>query len=150
MRKILQTPFKTKVDGLFSTSMTKSLSFSRFEEKSELWRGKRSYVVVRKERERGKKIYSSAEEVLHDVKDGATLLVGGFGLCGIPENLIAGLIFMNINFKHKKFKAPNLSSFHFANVKIIFFYGSNLFLNKRVEEEGSEGIDSSFQQLWGG
>ncbi|KAK2149612.1 hypothetical protein LSH36_444g01051 [Paralvinella palmiformis] len=36
--------------------------------------------------------YSSPEEALHDVPDEAKLLVGGFGLCGIPENLIKGLI----------------------------------------------------------
>ena len=27
-----------------------------------------------------------------DVRDGATILMGGFGLCGIPENLIAALL----------------------------------------------------------
>lgn len=34
----------------------------------------------------------NAEEALKDVKDGMTLLVGGFGLCGIPENCIAELV----------------------------------------------------------
>jgi acyl-CoA hydrolase len=37
------------------------------------------------------KIYASAMEAIKDIKDGATLCVGGFGLCGIPENLIAAL-----------------------------------------------------------
>lgn len=37
------------------------------------------------------KVYSSAKEALAGVKDGMTILVGGFGLCGIPENLIAAL-----------------------------------------------------------
>jgi 3-oxoacid CoA-transferase subunit A len=37
------------------------------------------------------KVYSSAKEALHDIFDGATLLIGGFGLCGIPENAIAEL-----------------------------------------------------------
>lgn len=37
------------------------------------------------------KIYSSAAAALEGVKDGMTVLVGGFGLCGIPENLIAAL-----------------------------------------------------------
>ena len=37
------------------------------------------------------KVYSSAQEALHDVGDGATLMLGGFGLCGIPENSIAAL-----------------------------------------------------------
>ena len=34
------------------------------------------------------KVYSSAQEALHDIRDGATLMLGGFGLCGIPENSI--------------------------------------------------------------
>jgi 3-oxoacid CoA-transferase subunit A len=38
------------------------------------------------------KLYASAAEALRDVvKDGQTLAVGGFGLCGIPEALIAAL-----------------------------------------------------------
>lgn len=43
------------------------------------------------------KIYNNVDEALTDVNDGSKLLVGGFGLCGIPENLIAGL-----NRKHVK------------------------------------------------
>jgi 3-oxoacid CoA-transferase len=38
-----------------------------------------------------KKIFNSAQEAVKDIKTGNTLLVGGFGLCGIPENLIAAL-----------------------------------------------------------
>lgn len=34
----------------------------------------------------------NAEEALHDVKDNMTLMVGGFGLCGIPENCINALV----------------------------------------------------------
>eukprot|EP00126_Sphaerothecum_destruens_P003041 Sdes_comp16525_c0_seq1m5839 len=37
-------------------------------------------------------ICKTPSEALRDVKDGSTLLVGGFGLCGIPENLIDGLL----------------------------------------------------------
>jgi 3-oxoacid CoA-transferase subunit A len=37
------------------------------------------------------KVFSSALEAVKDVHDGATLLAGGFGLCGIPENSIAAL-----------------------------------------------------------
>src|SRR5262245_38915563 len=37
------------------------------------------------------KVFRTAAEAIADVHDGATLLVGGFGLCGIPENLIAAL-----------------------------------------------------------
>jgi 3-oxoacid CoA-transferase subunit A len=34
----------------------------------------------------------SADAAVADVPEGATLVVGGFGLCGIPENLIAALV----------------------------------------------------------
>lgn len=37
------------------------------------------------------KLVTSMEEAILDIKDGASLVVGGFGLCGIPENLIAAL-----------------------------------------------------------
>ena len=37
------------------------------------------------------KIYSSPMEATKDIKDGQTLVVGGFGLCGIPSNLINAL-----------------------------------------------------------
>ncbi len=37
------------------------------------------------------KVVASAEEAIQDVFEGATIMVGGFGLCGIPENLIRAL-----------------------------------------------------------
>ncbi|PID63643.1 MAG: succinyl-CoA--3-ketoacid-CoA transferase [Gammaproteobacteria bacterium] len=37
------------------------------------------------------KIVNSAEMAIEGIQDGMTLMVGGFGLCGIPENLIAAL-----------------------------------------------------------
>ncbi len=38
------------------------------------------------------KVYSSADEAISGIKDGATIMLGGFGLCGIPENCIAALV----------------------------------------------------------
>src|SRR5580692_6511222 len=37
------------------------------------------------------KVVPSALEACRDIPDGATILAGGFGLCGIPENSIAAL-----------------------------------------------------------
>jgi len=37
------------------------------------------------------KVVASADEAIGDVFDGATIMVGGFGLCGMPENLIRAL-----------------------------------------------------------
>src|SRR6266446_5700700 len=38
------------------------------------------------------KVVASAEEAIHDVGDGSIIMLGGFGLCGIPENLIRALV----------------------------------------------------------
>src|SRR5437762_3435836 len=38
------------------------------------------------------KVYKSADEAIADIKDNAVLMLGGFGLCGIPENCIAALV----------------------------------------------------------
>ena len=35
---------------------------------------------------------ASAEEAISDIKDGDTIMLGGFGLCGIPEKCIAALV----------------------------------------------------------
>lgn len=38
------------------------------------------------------KVFKSAEEAIFDITDNTTLMLGGFGLCGIPENLISALV----------------------------------------------------------
>ena len=38
------------------------------------------------------KVFKNADEALHDVSDGCTLMLGGFGLCGIPEHSITALV----------------------------------------------------------
>ena len=38
------------------------------------------------------KIYENAEKAIFDLKDDAIIMLGGFGLCGIPENLISALV----------------------------------------------------------
>lgn len=38
------------------------------------------------------KVYAGADQAIADITDGATIMLGGFGLCGIPENLIAALV----------------------------------------------------------
>ena len=38
------------------------------------------------------KVVENAEIAIQDIKDGMTLMLGGFGLCGIPENCIAALV----------------------------------------------------------
>ena len=38
------------------------------------------------------RVVKNAEEAVKDITDNMTLLVGGFGLCGIPENCISALV----------------------------------------------------------
>lgn len=38
------------------------------------------------------KVFANAHEAIFDIQDGATVMFGGFGLCGIPENLIAAMV----------------------------------------------------------
>ena len=38
------------------------------------------------------KVFANAAEAIHDIKDGDVLRLGGFGLCGIPENCISALV----------------------------------------------------------
>ena len=39
-----------------------------------------------------KKVVANADEAIREIPDGATIMLGGFGLCGIPENLIRALV----------------------------------------------------------
>ncbi len=38
------------------------------------------------------KVFTNADEAIFDIQDGDTLMLGGFGLCGIPENCIDALV----------------------------------------------------------
>src|ERR1700730_90653 len=38
------------------------------------------------------KVVVNADEAIKDIRDGTVLMLGGFGLCGIPENCIAALV----------------------------------------------------------
>jgi 3-oxoacid CoA-transferase subunit A len=38
------------------------------------------------------KVFANAVEAIHDIQSGQTIMLGGFGLCGIPENSIAALV----------------------------------------------------------
>src|SRR5580698_2484210 len=43
------------------------------------------------------KVFATPDEAVADIPSGATLMLGGFGLCGIPENSIAALVRKGIN-----------------------------------------------------
>ncbi len=44
-----------------------------------------------------KKVVAGADEAIKDIPSGATLMLGGFGLCGIPENCISAIVKKGIN-----------------------------------------------------
>jgi 3-oxoacid CoA-transferase subunit A len=67
------------------------------------------------------KTVENAEEAVKDIQDGATLMMGGFGLSGIPENCIAALLQKNIQ---------NLTII--SNNAGIDDFGIGLFLNRRM------------------
>lgn len=46
------------------------------------------------------KVVGSADEAVADIAAGSTIMLGGFGLCGIPENLIAALVRRRITGLH--------------------------------------------------
>src|SRR6201990_742531 len=43
------------------------------------------------------KVIANADEAIRDIDEGAVLMLGGFGLCGIPENCIAAIVKKGIN-----------------------------------------------------
>lgn len=43
------------------------------------------------------KVVANADEAVKDIQSGMTLMLGGFGLCGIPENCIAALVRSGVN-----------------------------------------------------
>jgi 3-oxoacid CoA-transferase subunit A len=43
------------------------------------------------------KVVANAEQAIQDIPNGAMIMLGGFGLCGIPENCIAALVEKGIN-----------------------------------------------------
>ena len=42
------------------------------------------------------KVVTNADMAIKDITDGSTIMLGGFGLCGIPENCIAALVRKNV------------------------------------------------------
>jgi len=66
------------------------------------------------------KVYNNADEAIADIKDGMTLMLGGFGLCGIPENCIAALV---------KKKVMNLTCI--SNNAGVDDFGIGLMLNQK-------------------
>ncbi len=76
------------------------------------------------------KVYSDIDKVVSDIPDGAIIMCGGFGLCGIPENLIRALVRKNV--KELTIISNNLGS---IDLKEGGAYGiALLFQNRQVRK----------------
>ncbi len=82
---------------------------------------------------------SSADEAVRELQDGSTILVGGFGLCGVPENLIAAV-------RRKGTKSLTIAS---NNAGVDDFGVGLLFEQKQVKKMISTyvGENKRFEQL---
>src|SRR3954447_19428734 len=84
------------------------------------------------------KVVANADEALRDVRDGATIMVGGFGLCGIPENLVDALVRKGV--KNLTTISNNVGVDDFGLGKCLYagqivrHYGSYVGENKKLEE----------------
>ena len=84
------------------------------------------------------KVVHSADEAIRDIPDGATIMVGGFGLCGIPENLIAALVRKGV--KNLTTISNNVGIADFGLGKCLYagqikaHIGSYVGENKKLEE----------------
>lgn len=91
-----------------------------------------------------KQVYSSIDEAVRDVHDGATIMVGGFGLCGIPENAIHALVKTGV--KNLTVISNNCGVDDFGlglllkNKQIKKMIGSYVGENKEFERQVLEGI----------
>ncbi len=92
------------------------------------------------------KIYNNSQSALSDIQSGSTIMSGGFGLCGIPENSIRALEFMDI--KDLTIISNNIGNSGRGLVKILVqdkikkaycsYVGGNPELEKRIFEDKIE------------
>ncbi|MFM6949240.1 MAG: 3-oxoacid CoA-transferase subunit B [Aquirufa sp.] len=92
------------------------------------------------------KIFTSATEAIHDIQDGASIMFGGFGLCGIPENLISAIHQKNLkkltcissNAGVADFGVGILLNNHQVKKMISSYVGENEEFEKQIIEKSIE------------
>src|SRR6201996_2097671 len=89
------------------------------------------------------KLVANADEAVRDVPDGATLMLGGFGLCGIPELLIAALVRKSVKGLHTISNNMGVDGFGMGLMleagMIASHTGSYVGENKLLEEKVLKG-----------
>ncbi len=90
-----------------------------------------------------KKVVTSADEAVADIPSGATLMLGGFGLCGIPENLIDAVVRRRITGLHTISNNMGVDGFGMGRMleagMIASHTGSYVGENKLLEEKVIRG-----------
>jgi 3-oxoacid CoA-transferase subunit A len=89
------------------------------------------------------KVLASADEAIADVHDGASIMVGGFGLCGIPENLIEAVRCKGVRDLTVISNNAGVGDFGLGKLletrQIRRLIGSYVGENKRLEEQALKG-----------
>jgi 3-oxoacid CoA-transferase subunit A len=89
------------------------------------------------------KVFPNADTAVADMKDGASILVGGFGLCGIPENLIAAVRRKGVGNLTVISNNAGIGDFGLGILlgtrQISRVIGSYVGENKRLEEQALKG-----------
>ncbi len=90
-----------------------------------------------------KKLVASADEAVCDIPNGATIMLGGFGLCGIPENLITALVARGVKGLHTISNNMGVDGFGMGRMleagMIESHIGSYVGENKLLEEKVIRG-----------
>jgi 3-oxoacid CoA-transferase subunit A len=90
-----------------------------------------------------RKVVATAEEAVLDIFDGATIMLGGFGLCGIPENLIDALVRRGVKGLHTISNNMGVDGFGMGRMleagMIASHIGSYVGENKLLEEKVIRG-----------
>jgi 3-oxoacid CoA-transferase subunit A len=90
-----------------------------------------------------RKVVGTAEEAVLDIFEGATIMLGGFGLCGIPENLIDALVCRGVRGLHTISNNMGVDGFGMGKMleagMIASHIGSYVGENKLLEEKVIRG-----------
>ena len=90
-----------------------------------------------------RKVVASADEAVHDIPEGATIMIGGFGLCGIPESLIAALVRRGVKGLHTISNNMGVDGFGMGRMlelgMITSHTGSYVGENKLLEDKVLKG-----------
>jgi 3-oxoacid CoA-transferase subunit A len=92
------------------------------------------------------KVVASSDQAVADIPEGATVMLGGFGLCGIPENLIAALVRRGVRNLHIISNNMGIDGFGLGLLleagMIASFFGSYVGENKLLESQMTGQIAS--------